>query len=56
MKHLLFIITVIFVVLATAAYCPGKDTQDKKNPFRPLEKAVNPTPVEVNDSNPQVPD
>lgn len=52
MKHLLFIITVIFVVLATAAYCPGKDTQDKKNPFRPLEKAANPTPVEVNDSTP----
>jgi type IV pilus assembly protein PilQ len=52
MKHLLFIITVIFVALATAAYCPGKDTQDKKNPFRPLEKAANPTPVEVNDSTP----
>jgi type II secretory pathway component GspD/PulD (secretin) len=40
------------VVLATATYCPGKDTQDKKNPFRPLEKAANPTPVEVNDSTP----
>jgi type IV pilus assembly protein PilQ len=52
MKHLLFIITVIFVALATAAYCPGKDTQDKKNPFRPLEKAANPTTVEVNDSTP----
>jgi type IV pilus assembly protein PilQ len=52
MKHLLFIITAIFVVLATAAYCPGRDTQDKKNPFRPLEKAANPTPVEVNDSAP----
>jgi type II secretory pathway component GspD/PulD (secretin) len=38
--------------LATAAYCPGKDTQDKKNPFRPLEKAANPTTVEVNDSTP----
>jgi type II secretory pathway component GspD/PulD (secretin) len=52
MKRLLFVITVILVVLATAAYCPGKDTQDKKNPFRPLEKAANPTPVEVNDSTP----
>jgi type IV pilus assembly protein PilQ len=48
MKHLLFIITVIFVELATAAYCPGKDTQDEKNPFGPLEKEVNPKPAEAN--------
>ena len=49
MKHLLFIIAVIFVVLATAAYCPGKNTQDKKNPFGPLEKKVNPKPTEANE-------
>jgi len=51
MKRLLFIITVIFMVLATAAYCPGKDTQDKKNPFGPLEKEANLKPAEVNESN-----
>jgi len=47
MKRLLFIITVIFVTLAIAASCPGKDTQDKKNPFGPLEKTENPKQVEV---------
>ncbi len=49
MKHLLFIIAVIFVVLATAAYCPGKDTPDKKNPFGPLEKEANLKPAENNE-------
>jgi len=44
MKRLLTIITVIFVTLAT---CPGKDTQDRKNPFGPLEKAENPKQMEV---------
>lgn len=47
MKRLLFIITVIFVTLATAAPCSGKDTQDKKNPFGPLEKTENPEPAEA---------
>jgi type IV pilus assembly protein PilQ len=47
MKRLLFIITIIFVTLAAAAPCLGKDTQDKKNPFGPLEKAAVPKPVEV---------
>lgn len=51
MKHLLFIITVIFVELATAAYCPGKDTQGKNNPFGPLEKEANLKPAEVNESD-----
>lgn len=36
MKRLLIIITVIFVTLATVATCPGKETQDKNNPFGPL--------------------
>ncbi len=49
MKHLLFIITVIFITLATAAYCPGKDTQDKKNPFGPLEKPTDPKSSEVSE-------
>jgi len=40
MKHLLFIIIVILVLLATAAYSVGQNTQDKKNPFRPLEETV----------------
>jgi type IV pilus assembly protein PilQ len=51
MKHLLFITAVIVVVLITAAYCPGKDTQDKKNPFGPLEKEANLKPAEVNESD-----
>lgn len=50
MKHLLFTATVIFMVMATAAYCPGRDAQDKKNPFGPLEKAADPKPAEVNGS------
>ena len=50
MKHLLFIITIIFMVLATATYCSGKDTQNKKNPFRPLEKTANPENAKVNNS------
>ena len=58
MKRLLFIITVIFVTLAAAAFCPGKDTQDKKNPFGPLEKAEKPKPaeVEVKDDTSSVPE
>ena len=47
MKRLLIIITVIFVTLAAATPCPGKDTQDKKNPFGPLEKMENPKPAEA---------
>ncbi|MEE9371304.1 MAG: secretin N-terminal domain-containing protein [Sedimentisphaerales bacterium] len=47
MKRILFITTVIFVTLAFAASCPGKDTQDKKNPFGPLEKAENPKLAEI---------
>ncbi|MGA2914540.1 MAG: secretin N-terminal domain-containing protein [Sedimentisphaerales bacterium] len=51
MKHLLFIITVIFVLLTTVAYTFGRDTSDKKDPFAPLEKTANPNPAEVNDGN-----
>lgn len=61
MKRLLFIITVIFVTLAFAVSCPGKDTQDKKNPFGPLafwplEKRENQKPeeVEAKDDSPSV--
>jgi type II secretory pathway component GspD/PulD (secretin) len=50
MKHLLFIITVILVLLATAAYSPGQNTQDKKNPFGPLEETANSNSAEA-DSN-----
>jgi type II secretory pathway component GspD/PulD (secretin) len=38
------------VVLATAAYCSGEDTQGRKNPFGQLGKTANPKPVEVNES------
>lgn len=48
MKHLLFIITVIFVLLTTSAYSLGGDTQDKRNPFAPLGKTANSNPAEVN--------
>jgi len=51
MKRLLFIITVIFVMLATVAYCPGKDTQNRKNPFGPLEKTANIRHAEANGSD-----
>jgi type II secretory pathway component GspD/PulD (secretin) len=51
MKHLLFTTTVILAVLITAAYCPGKDTQDKKNPFGPLDKETNLNPAEVVESD-----
>jgi len=47
MKRLLFIITAIFVMLATAASCPAKDIQDRKNPFGPLEKKAKTKSVEV---------
>ena len=47
MKRLLIIITVIFVTLAATTSCPGKDTQDKKNPFGPLEKTGNPKPTKA---------
>lgn len=50
MKHLLLILTVIFVTLATAAPCLGQETQDKKDPFepfRPIEKTENPPPMGV---------
>ena len=50
MKHLLFIITVIFVSLAAAAYCPGEDAKNKRNPFAPLEKDAKPNTAEVNDA------
>jgi type IV pilus secretin PilQ/predicted competence protein len=49
MKHSLFIITVIFVVLAAAAFSPGEDTQGRKNPFGQLGKTANPKPAEGND-------
>jgi hypothetical protein len=50
MKHLLLILTVIFVTLATAAPCLGQETQDKKDPFepfRPIAKTENPPPMGV---------
>jgi type II secretory pathway component GspD/PulD (secretin) len=49
MKHLLFIMTVIFVLLVIAASSTGGDTQDKKNPFAPLKKTANVNSVEVDD-------
>lgn len=49
MKHSLFIITVIFAVLAAAAYSSGEDIQGRKNPFGPLEKTADPGPAEGND-------
>jgi len=50
MKHPLFIITVIFVLLTAAAYSHGMDTQDKRNPFAPLRKTASSNPAEINDS------
>lgn len=50
MKHLLLILTVIFVTLATAASCFGEGTQDKIDPFRPFRpigKTENPPPMGV---------
>jgi len=58
MKRVLVIITVIFVILATAYPCQGKDTQDKKNPFGPLEKAESSIQeeVEANDDTSSIPE
>jgi type II secretory pathway component GspD/PulD (secretin) len=50
MKHSLFIITVMLVVLAAAAYSPGEDTQGRKNPFGKLEKTDNTKSAEGDDS------
>ena len=50
MKHSLFIITVILVVLAAAAYGPGEDTQGRKNPFGTLGKTGNTKSAEGDDS------
>jgi len=53
-KRLLFVIAVAFVTLVTAAFCPGQDVQDRKNPFGPLEKREKPKPakVEAEDNTP----
>lgn len=51
MKRLLFIITVTFVTLVTAAFCPGQDVQDRKNPFGPLGKREKPKPAKVKAEN-----
>jgi type IV pilus assembly protein PilQ len=57
MKRLLSIITVILITLITTAACSGKETQDKKNPFGPLEKAEKPKPTETNNvATTQVPE
>ncbi len=58
MKRVLVIITVIFVTLATVAPCRSEDTQDKKNPFGPLEKAASSKQAEVEAYNdtPSIPE
>ncbi len=47
MKRLLFIVTLTFLTLVIAAFCPGQDGQGRKNPFGPLEKTGKPKPAKV---------
>lgn len=58
MTRSLFIVTITFVILAAASFCPGEDKQDRKNPFGPVEKTAVPDTQEANDikSSAVVPD
>jgi type II secretory pathway component GspD/PulD (secretin) len=42
------------MLLAAAAYCPGEDTKNKKDPFAPLEKDAKPDTAEVNNTTSSV--
>jgi type IV pilus secretin PilQ/predicted competence protein len=51
MKNLLFITTVMLVLSATAAHSVGRNAQDKRNPFGPLEETANSNSAEVDSGN-----
>ncbi len=48
MMRLLFITIVAFVILMTAAFCPGEDRSGRRNPFGPIEQTTDLNTADAN--------